>query len=246
VPTSSMVPPSRVEAPSNRSAQGGASHVEASRVVHEAATSVCQASLFSATMMAHPDFSPTAVFKMATTMCEMGNSTVAKALKAEIQIEEAVKSPKDTVQGLFLAATRVKTMPTRPTIKRSSITPEVVVVDNSQGIFQLVGPKGKVFVPRRVLLDSRAQPLMLRASAIEGLGLTKDALEKCPWTISTSMGRTEHATGITKIELSFQLNPDNVEDVSFMKVKAIVTKAKSYDVLVGSTVLYPMGFILDF
>jgi hypothetical protein len=29
-----------------------------------------------------------------------------------------------------------------------------------------------------------------------------------------------------------------------MKVKAIVTEAKSYDVLVGSTVLYPMGFNL--
>jgi hypothetical protein len=26
-----------------------------------------------------------------------------------------------------------------------------------------------------------------------------------------------------------------------MKVKAIVTEAKSYDVLVGTTVLYPMG-----
>jgi hypothetical protein len=31
-----------------------------------------------------------------------------------------------------------------------------------------------------------------------------------------------------------------------MKVKAIVTEVKSYDVLVESTVLYPMGFILDF
>jgi hypothetical protein len=60
------------------------------------------------------------------------------------------------------------------------------------------------------------------------------------------MGGTKHATGITKAELSFQLNPDNVEDVSFMKVKAIVTEAKSYDVLVGSTVLYLMGFTLDF
>jgi hypothetical protein len=87
---------------------------------------------------------------------------------------------------------------------------------------------------------------MLGASTIEGLELTNDALEKCPWTISTSMEGTEHATGITKIELSFQLNPDNVEDASFMKVKAIVTEAKSYDVLVGSTVLYHMGFTLDF
>jgi hypothetical protein len=37
-----------------------------------------------------------------------------------------------------------------------------------------------------------------------------------------------------------------VEDAGFMKVKAIVTEAKSYDVLVGTTVLYPMGFTLDF
>jgi hypothetical protein len=76
------------------------------------------------------------------------------------------------------------------------------VVDNFQGIFQLVGPKEKVFVPRQVLLDSGAQFLILRAYAIEGLGLTKDTLEKCPWTISTSMGGIEHATAITKGELT--------------------------------------------
>jgi hypothetical protein len=55
-----------------------------------------------------------------------------------------------------------------------------VVVDNSQGIFQLVGPKGKVFVPRRVLLDSGAQPLMLGASTVARLELMKDTLEECP------------------------------------------------------------------
>jgi hypothetical protein len=92
VSTSSMVPPSRVEASSNRSARGVTSNVEALGVLYEAATSVCQASLFSANMMAHPDFSPAAVFKMAATMCELGNSTTAKALKAEIQTEEAIKS----------------------------------------------------------------------------------------------------------------------------------------------------------
>jgi hypothetical protein len=124
-----------------------------------------------------------------------------------------------------------------------------VVVDNSQGIFQLVGPKGKVFVPRQVLLDSGAQPLMLGASAVAGLELTKDTLEECPWIISTSMGGTERATGITKAELSLKLNQEDVEDVEdagFMRVKAIVTEAKSYDVLVGTTVLYPMEFTLDF
>jgi hypothetical protein len=87
---------------------------------------------------------------------------------------------------------------------------------------------------------------MLGASAINGLGFTEDTLEKCPWTISTSMGGMEHATTIMKGELFLKLNQDDVEDAGFMKVRAIVTEAKSYDVLVGSTVLYPMGFTLDF
>jgi hypothetical protein len=76
---------------------------------------------------------------------------------------------------------------------------------------------------------------------LRGLGLTKDTLEKCPWTISTSMGGTEYTTTITKGELALKLNQDDIEDVSFMKVKAIITEAKSYDVLVGSTVLYLWG-----
>jgi hypothetical protein len=46
--------------------------------------------------------------------------------------------------------------------------------------------------------------------------------------------------------LSLKLNQEDVEDAGFMKVKAIVTEAKSYDVLVGMIVLYPMGFTLDF
>jgi hypothetical protein len=60
------------------------------------------------------------------------------------------------------------------------------------------------------------------------------------------MGGMEYATAITKGKLALKLNQDDIEDASFMKVKAIVTEAKSYDVLVGSTVLYPMGFTLDF
>jgi hypothetical protein len=57
------------------------------------------------------------------------------------------------------------------------------------------------------------------------------------------MGGTKHATSITKAELSLKLNQEDVQDAGFMKVKAIVmkaiiTKAKSYDVLVGTTVLY--------
>ena len=88
--------------------------------------------------------------------------------------------------------------------------------------------------------------MMLGASSIVGLDLTGDTLEKCSWTISTSMEGTNQATGITKMELMLRLNQDELKDASYMKVKAIVTKAKSYNVLVGSAVLYLMGFTLDF
>jgi hypothetical protein len=246
VPTTSMVYPSRVEASSNRPTQRGAKPTKASRVVQEAASLIYQTSLFSAAMVSHSDFSLAVVFKRAAMMCESGHYTVATTLKTAVDAEQVVKSQEDTIQGLFSAAVHVKIMLARSVIERSSITTGVIVVDNSQGIFQLVGPKGEVFVPQRVLLDSEAQHLMLGASSIQGLGLTKDTLEKCPWTISTSMGGTEHATAITKGELTLKLNQDDVEDASFMKVKAIVTEAKSYDVLVGLTVLYPMGFTLDF
>jgi hypothetical protein len=157
-------------------------------------------------MISHADFSPAAIFKKAATMCESGHYTVATTLKTTVYAGQVVESQEDTVQGLFSTAARVKTMLARPAIERSSITLGIVVVDNSQGIFQLVGPKWKVFVLRWVLLDSGAQPLMLGVSAIEELGLTKDILEKCPWTISTSMGGTEHATAITKGELALKLN----------------------------------------
>ena len=103
-----------------------------------------------------------------------------------------------------------------------------------------------MFTSSQVLLDFGAQPLMLEELAIEGLGLTKDMLEMCPWTISISMGRTEHANSITRNKLEVQICQDGVENATYMKAKAIVTQANSYDILVGAMVLYPMDFILDF
>jgi hypothetical protein len=93
------------------------------------------------------DFSPAVVFKMVATMCEQGSSTATNAMKTEVHLELVVDSEEDTVHELLATAAHVKTMPARPAIERSSISPGVVVVDNFQGIFQLIGTKGKVFVP---------------------------------------------------------------------------------------------------
>jgi hypothetical protein len=246
-----MVPPIGVRVPLAKIAQGGAESVEATGVVSEAAARVYQAPLFSATMVFRADFSPAVVFKMVATMYGRGSSMATNAMKTEVHLEPVVDSEEDTVQELLAAAAHVKTMPARPAIERSSILPGVVVVDNSQGIFQLVGSKGKVFVPQRVLLDSGTQPLILGASAVAGLELTKDTLEEYLWTISTSMGGTERATGITKAKLSLKLNQEDVEDVGFMRVKAIVTSkaqlpARFIRVLTGNlTDLYAFSGYVD-
>jgi hypothetical protein len=92
---------------------------------------IYQALLFSAAMASHADFSSATVFKRAATMCELDHYTIATALKTKVDTEQVVESQEDTVQGLFSAAARVKTMPARPTIERSSITPGIVMVDNS-------------------------------------------------------------------------------------------------------------------
>jgi hypothetical protein len=97
VPTTSMVYPSKVEASSNRPTQRGAKPTKASGVVQEAASLIYQASLFSAAMVSHSDFSPVEVFKRAATMCESGHYTVATTLKTAIDAEQVVESQEDMV-----------------------------------------------------------------------------------------------------------------------------------------------------
>jgi hypothetical protein len=97
VPTTSMVYPSKVEASSNRPSQRGAKPTKASGMVQEAVSLIYQASLFSAAMVSHSDFSPVVVFKRAATMCESGHFTVATTLKIAVDSEQVVESQEHTV-----------------------------------------------------------------------------------------------------------------------------------------------------
>jgi hypothetical protein len=84
-PISSMVPPSRLEAPAAKTTRKNSPSEEASKIVREAATLVYQTSLFSATMMSYVDFNPTVVLKMVASMYESGDSTIANVLETEFE-----------------------------------------------------------------------------------------------------------------------------------------------------------------
>jgi hypothetical protein len=51
---------------------------------------------------------------------------------------------------------------------------------------------------------------------------------------------------LESLELIVKLWPTDVMENSSFKVKTIVIKAQSYNVLVGAMILYPMGFYVDF
>ena len=209
------------------------------------AEALLQVPLFSAQQLSDLEVDVASVFEMAATLCKpqgQGPTAIAAMVDKGGYEDEEASSDMD----VYAAISRVKTMPRRPAIERSSITPGVVMVDNRNGVVQLVGPLGQVFTPTRILLDSGAQPLMFGRAAIEGLGLTKETLELCPFTINTSTGGSEKAYGLTAQPLVVRFKPDDVMDSSAIKVQAVVTKAESYDVLVGATILYPMGFQMDY
>lgn len=68
-----------------------------------------------------------------------------------------------------------------------------------------MGALKQYYQPPRILLDSRAQPLMLGKITMVGLRLTDADLEPC--LILTSMGKLKKVQGITKHIVVIQVNP---------------------------------------
>jgi len=146
-----------------------------------------------------------------------------------------------------VAATKMDALLARPAIDHERLTLGVCMLDNWSGIFQLVSPTGQVYRLDRVLLDSGAQPLMLGKAACIGLGIWRLELEPCPFQIQTSLGGASGRSNVmTRERLLMQIKLDHVTDNSRLGVTVVVTTAKSYDVLVGGAVLYPMGFQMDY
>jgi len=95
----------------------------------------------------------------------------------------------------------------------------------------------------RVVMDSGAQPVMIGIGLADSLKLTPANLD--PFTIVTSVGGTERATGYTKAPLRLIFNVGARPTYTHLSMKCVVTNATNYDIFVGQQVLYPLGFGLD-
>ncbi len=104
-----------------------------------------------------------------------------------------------------------------------------------------------MYRPDWVLLDSGAQPLMLGKAKCIGLGSRRSKLEPCPFQIQTSLGgASDRSHFMTRERLSVKMRPDHATNSSRLGATVVVTAAESYDVLVRSAVLYPMGFRMEY
>ena len=95
--------------------------------------------------------------------------------------------------------------------------------------------------PKRMLLDTRTQPVMLGMRLANELGLVPHDLDPCPFTIATSLGGIEQPTGFTKepLRLQFKVGADSY---TYVAVRCVVTSTTTYDILLGQQALYPIGF----
>ena len=119
--------------------------------------------------------------------------------------------------------------------------PGVVRLVNEGQTFSVTRGDTSRAYPKRVLLDTGAQPVMLGRRLAKELGLVPHDLDPCPFTIATSLEGTEQPTGFTKepLRLQFKVGADSY---TYVAVRCVVTSATTYDIFLGQQALYPIGF----
>ena len=241
--------------------------------VHTLAHKVLQMPMFSSIDVLASDFKPARVFHLAGQMLEgkvaMPSLEVAQAvtepstdedlakLRAKLAAEaiatfdEGVSQPMmphpSSTMPSAMGIAYLADVAARSARERRSLRPGVVrlVNDNNVLVVSRTGGNPTRATPLRVMMDSGAQPVMIGKRLAQDLGLTAADLEPCPFTIVTSVGGTERATGYTRqpLQLIFCIGPGPL--YSHLSLQCAVTSATNYDILVGQQALYPLGFGLD-
>ncbi len=196
------------------------------------------------------------VFRLAATLCERGSVVVTsvevcegvdvgQSMVGDVTVEQPVISSVNS--PWHAAAANLDTLLARPTIDREKLTLGVCMLDNRNGIVQLVNPMSQMYRLDRVLLDSGAQPLMLGKATCISLGIRRSELEPCTFQIQTSLGGASNRSQfMTRERLSMQMRSDHATNSSRLGVIILVIVVESYDVLLGGAMLYLMGFRMDY
>ncbi len=123
--------------------------------------------------------------------------------------------------------------------ERTLITIGVAIVDNIESAIQV----GR-HTPKVVLLDTGAQPMILKVQFAKKMGMFDSKLKKSMWQIHTTSGSVKKVLGksLDLIKLNFN---KGINQELYLHVKCLVTNATNYDVLIGQEALFPPGFTIN-
>ncbi len=94
-------------------------------------------------------------------------------------------------------------------------------------------------------MDFGNQLLMLGKVANKGIRLKMPTLNHV-YQLMTSMGGFEMAKRLVKHNITILVNLNHLKIYMIVQACAMVTNATSYDIIIKCTILYPLGFNLDF
>ena len=123
--------------------------------------------------------------------------------------------------------------------ERRRVQPRVAVVKNQFGAI-LIGD----VAPRKVILDTGAQPVMMGRNLFKLLGLTKDDVRPSQLQIKTAAGTLEGGLGelLQPLKIDFK---KGTADETTISIPCLTTSATSYDLLLGMDALYQLGMGVD-
>ena len=96
-----------------------------------------------------------------------------------------------------------------------------------------------------MIMDSGVQLVMIGKMLAQEMGLAAEDLVPCPFTIVTSIGHMERATGYTREPLKLSFRVKLGDPPTPLLLRCTVTDATNYDILVGQQALYPLVSGLD-
>jgi hypothetical protein len=95
-----------------------------------------------------------------------------------------------------------------------------------------------------VLLDTSAQPEILRVQFAKKMGMLNSKLHKSMWQICTASGNVKEVLGESSDWITLNFNEGTDQEL-YLHVKCLVTNATSYNVLIGQKALFPLGFTIN-
>jgi hypothetical protein len=123
--------------------------------------------------------------------------------------------------------------------ERTSIATRVAIVDNTESVIQVGG-----HTPRVILLDTRAQLVILRIQFSKKMGMFKSKLRKSMWQIRTTSGSVEEVFGESSNLIALNFNEATDQELC-LQIRCLVTNPTSYNVFIGQEALFPLGFTID-